>query len=114
MRKSFRLDTVRGRTQNESESARICRKRVRRRCDEGYVIGGGTMTKTFSELQALYLEGMENMSAEDSRDFLELLKADSDAPFRNTRIPILERHLAIIDRMSEVELLRERTWRAAA
>src|SRR5690606_23999092 len=63
---------------------------------------------------ALYLEGIENMSAEDTRDFLALLNANPDAPFRNTRIPILERHLAIIDRMSEVELLRERTWRAAA
>jgi len=72
------------------------------------------MTKTFTELQALYLKGIDDMSVEDVRDFLELLKADSDAPFRNTRIPILERHLAQIERMSEAELAWERTWKAAA
>ncbi len=72
------------------------------------------MTKSFSEFQAQYLAGIENMSADDARAFLELLSSDPDAPFRDTRIPILERHLSQIERMSEAELAWERTWKAAA
>jgi len=72
------------------------------------------LTKLFSELQALYLAGIENMSADDARAFLDLLSSDPDAPFRDTRIPILEHHLSQIERMSEAELAWERTWKAAA
>lgn len=72
------------------------------------------MTKLFSELQELYLAGIENMSADDARAFLDLLNADPDAPFRDTRIPILERHLSQIERQKHTELELERTWRAAA
>lgn len=68
----------------------------------------------FTKLQTQYLAGIENMSADDASRFLELLKADPEAPFRDTRIPILERHLSQIELMSEAELAWERTWRAAA
>ncbi len=64
----------------------------------------------FTKLQTQYLAGIENMSADDASRFLELLKADPEAPFRSKRIPALERHLANIKRMADAEQAWKDTW----
>lgn len=68
------------------------------------------MTKSFTELQALYIAGLDDMSVDDAEQFLAMLKADEDAPFRAERIPRLERHIDTIKRKSDAEEAWKATW----
>ena len=68
------------------------------------------MTKSFEELQAIYINGLDDMSAVDASLFLDMLLADENTPFREIRIPRLERHVASIKRSSDAEEAWKNTW----
>lgn len=50
------------------------------------------------------------MSALDAALFLDMLRADEDAPFRAERIPRLERHIGAIKRRADTEEAWQAEW----
>lgn len=76
------------------------------------------MTTIINELQAKYISHFitkeSEMSVVDAKVFLELLRNDMQAEFRDDRIKSLERYLVDVDRGELAKAAWEAKWKAAA
>lgn len=68
----------------------------------------------FRRLQAQYVSDFDAMDTDDLKAFLALLQADSDAPYRESRIRKIERKLDGLGRAEQTREQREEEWKRAA
>lgn len=74
-----------------------------------------TKSKTeFRRLQTLYVSDFDAMGKDDLKAFLALLQADSDAPFRESRMRNIRRRLDGVERAEQAREQREEAWMKAA
>lgn len=72
------------------------------------------MTTVFNELQARYISHFitkdSEMSVMDAKVFLDMLRSDTKAEFRESRIKSLEQYLGDIERKEQADLAWEAKW----